>query len=71
MEMTTPRLSEFRAALAQHPEAIDELSEDSFLRYARGQFPQAVQWMMRYPALLHALARDAERLQKDDQPVAA
>jgi hypothetical protein len=57
-----PALPEFRAALVQHPEALAELSDDSLLRYTRGQLPRVLRWMMRYPALLHALARDAEQL---------
>lgn len=64
MEVSTPKLSEFRAALARHPDALDELTDDSFLRYARGEFPQAVKWLMKYPELLRALANDAERLQQ-------
>lgn len=59
-------LPEFRAALVQHPEALSELSDDSLLRYTRGELPRVLRWMMRYPALLHALARDAEQLQHDD-----
>ena len=51
----------FRAALAQHPDAVDELSDDTLLRYTRGNFPKAVQWLLRYPSLLRALADDAER----------
>lgn len=57
-------LPEFRAALVQHPEALSELSDDSLLRYTRGELPRVLRWMMRYPALLHALARDAEQLQR-------
>jgi len=67
MDVTTPKLTEFRTALARNPEALDELSDDSFLRYARGEFPQAVKWLMRYPELLRALARDAEQQRPVEQ----
>jgi len=55
----------FRAALAQHPEAVEELSDDTLLRYTRGNFPKAVQWLIRYPLLLRGLADDAEREMKN------
>ncbi len=51
----------FRAALAQHPDAVNELSDDTLLRYTRGNFPKAVQWLLRYPALMRALADDADQ----------
>ncbi len=57
----------FRAALAQNPEAVEELSDDTLLRYTRGNFPKAVQWLIRYPSLLRGLADDAER-EMEKQP---
>ena len=55
------RPQSFRVALAQYPDAVNELSDDTLLRYTRGNFPKAVQWLLRYPALLRALADDAEQ----------
>lgn len=51
----------FRRILSQHPTALRELSDDTRLRYEKGKFPKAVQWLLRYPALMRALADDAER----------
>ena len=55
------RYERFRATLAASPEAVKELSDDSILRYARGQFPKALLWLIRHPALLSALAEDAQQ----------
>jgi hypothetical protein len=54
-------LSEFHGALRRHPEAIAELDDRTYGRYARGIFPAGIAWLMRYPQLLRALAADAER----------
>ncbi len=54
------RPNTFRAALAQNPDALNELSDDTLLRYTRGNFPKVVQWLLRYPSLLRALAEDGE-----------
>jgi hypothetical protein len=54
------RPNAFRTELSQLPDAVSELSDDTLIRYARGDFPKVVKWMMRYPTLLRALANDAE-----------
>jgi len=54
------KLMTFRLTLAQHPDAAEELSDETLLRYVRGEFPKAVLWLMKHPALLRALAEDAE-----------
>jgi hypothetical protein len=62
-------LQEFRKTLEQTPEAAIELSDDTRTRYKQGQVPQVVRWLVRHPALIHALARDAEAL-KQPSPAA-
>lgn len=54
------RPNAFRTALAQLPEAVNELSDDTLIRYARGDFPKVVRWLIRHPSLLRALADDAD-----------
>lgn len=55
----------FRATLVQHPEAVEELSNETLLRYARGDFPKVMRWLIRYPALLRALAEDVDAMQQN------
>ena len=54
-------LPAFRAALGQYPQAIEELPDNTLVRYMKGDFPRAVKWLLRYPALLRALADDADQ----------
>lgn len=54
-------LPSYRAALKAHPEATDELTSGTYDRYANAVFPQSIRWLLRNPALLRALAEDAER----------
>lgn len=55
----------FREALIRHPDAVAELSANTFWRYVNGELPKSIVWMLRHPALLRALADCA-----DSQPVA-
>lgn len=55
------KLVAFRSALVQIPQAVEELPNKTLVRYMQGDFPKAVQWLLRHPALLRALADDAER----------
>lgn len=55
------RLLAFRAALVQHPQAVEELPDKTLVRYVQGDFPRAVKWLLRYPALLRALADDVDQ----------
>lgn len=57
----------FNQALSRHPKALEELSHDTLLRYLRGEWPKSTQWLLRYPALLRALAKDAEEQQQVQQ----
>lgn len=50
---------QFRTTLERHPEAAIELSDDTRMRYKRGQVPQILRWLIRHPALIQALADDA------------
>lgn len=67
-------LPEFRKALEKTPEAAIELSDDTRARYKQGQVPNTIRWLVRHPALLDALRRDASVLAAsfaDDQAAAA
>ncbi len=55
------RLLAFRSALVQHPQAVEELPDKTLVRYVQGDFPRAVKWLLRYPALLRALADDVDQ----------
>lgn len=55
------RLLAFRLALVQHPQAVEELPDKTLVRYVQGDFPRAVKWLLRYPALLRALADDVDQ----------
>lgn len=65
------QLTSFRQALASQPEAATQLPPATFYRYVNGNVPAAVRWLMRYPALLRALADDAERDQATSTSVSA
>lgn len=59
----------FNNALARHPHAVSELKRSTYVRYVQGEFPAVVQWLMRYPSLLRALAEDAEAAQARNPPL--
>jgi hypothetical protein len=46
----------FHQVLQRHPEAVAELPPETFRRYASGELPRAVQWLMRHPAMLRTIA---------------
>lgn len=58
-EQTT--LESFHRALADTPQAVHELTPMTYWRYVNGKFPKALDWLIRHPNLLRALAADAER----------
>lgn len=60
-------LQEFRSTLEKTPEAAIELSDDTRARYRQGQVPQVIQWLVRHPALLRALLRDADQVAAPEQ----
>ena len=64
--MVNLNLDHFRKALGDEPEALRELGPMSLRRYLVGDFPQAIRWMLKYPRLLRALARDAEAISKEE-----
>lgn len=47
----------FRNALQVNPEAALDLTPDTFRRYASGQLPKSLVWLLRHPKLLHTLAQ--------------
>ncbi|MDP9317023.1 MAG: hypothetical protein M3R24_40250 [Chloroflexota bacterium] len=61
MGNSAPRIASFLDTLKQHPEATAELPVNTYWRYVNAIFPGMVVWLMCYPALLRALADDAER----------
>lgn len=65
-----PVFPAFLEALAENPEAIQELSPMTFWRYANGILPKGIDWLMRHPNLLRALAEDAERQQAQEPELA-
>lgn len=58
----------FRRTLARYPDAVNDLSNDTLLRYLKGDLPKSIKWLMRYPSLLRALAEDAEAAQERNTP---
>ena len=54
----------FYKALSANPEAMADLPFSTQLRYVRGQFPKALEWLFKYPELLRALADDADEHQR-------
>jgi hypothetical protein len=54
----------FREELARTPDAMRELPLSTYYRYINGIYPKAVDWLMRHPNLLRALAADAEQSQR-------
>lgn len=63
-------LEAFQRTLSQHPEAAIELSDDTRDRYRRGEVPKVVRWLVRHPALLAALLKDAEARQSITEEIA-
>src|SRR5262245_765804 len=56
-------LPSFQAALQSNPAAASELPLQTFWRYANGDLPAIVHWLLKHPALLVALAVDAQMRQ--------
>ena len=61
MSQLRDHLPSYRAALRACPDATRDLSKNTRSRYRNAAFPGAVRWLLRNPALLRALADDAER----------
>lgn len=61
---------EFVTTLKRTPEAAIEVSDDTRARYLQGQVPQILHWLLRHPALIEALSRDAQ-IQQTEQKEAA
>lgn len=59
-------LPEFAASLGDHPQLLEPLAVLQARRFALGQFPDAVYWLMLGPDMLEALARDARNLSEED-----
>jgi hypothetical protein len=61
------RVSHFRKSLRANPDAIRELPDASMRRYSAGDFPHVVNWLLRFPDLLKALALDARELTPEER----
>lgn len=57
------QLPTFQAALERHPEFLADLPVNTAWRYRRGLLPTIISRLIKQPALLRALADDAERQQ--------
>lgn len=64
-------LRSFLDALKRTPEAAIELSDDTRVRYHQGRVPRLLRWLVRHPALIAALAADAQRLAEQPAEVPA
>jgi hypothetical protein len=51
----------FCEAMRRHPEAVSELAPETFRRYASGELPKAVDWLLRHPDMLRTLVELLER----------
>jgi len=56
-----PHLEKFRECLKEIP--LQNLSQATRWRYANGDLPKGILWLLNHPQLLRALADDAERNQ--------
>jgi hypothetical protein len=54
------RLRRFLAALREHPGAAAEIPDGTWKRWISAQFPANIQWLLRSPEVMRALADDAE-----------
>lgn len=62
-------VQEFRTQLEKHPEFLSSLAPATAYRYRNGVLPAVVSnWLLQHPALLRALAEDAERHQTAAPP---
>lgn len=59
-------LPRFRAELRRDDDARNELKDTTLFRYAKGVLPSVMVWFLRHPAMLRALADDAEQMTEDE-----
>lgn len=60
-------LTNFQNEIKRTPEFSKQVPQSTAWRYTKGKLPKAVQHLMLYPALLRALAEDAEAAATDKQ----
>lgn len=47
---------EFRIALQHHPEAVADLPLETYRKYAKGDLPRQIRWLLRHPRFMRQVA---------------
>lgn len=57
----------FQIAIRRHPDALMALSTHTVRKYANGDLPHGIRWMLQFPSLLRDLANLIEEAQQQKE----